>query len=1516
MEKELKRYLKRKIKISLAVVVSFLITGSISLSSVLNSNDIFIENDKLILGEAINEKTDENTTAEERGNGIVFRINQTTPTSMNITNSGIIKGNLETLEFNYDEDIWRENLTSGWGNGISNEILPDGGTLYSNFILNNSGLISGNFRTEIVSSIAYPSGNGVSFYKGMNYYINQQLIKGKIDNKGVILGNYYIEKGESYPTGNPNPTFGFGYGGSGSGNGIIYYLPDYSKKSDNSNIEIDNIGLIKGNADTVSAEMFNGNGILAMNLNTLNNLGQIKGNSIIKSKINYLDETIGTVGNGNGLVGGNFYNFNLNNNGFILGKSIAVNLYSDNPDNNIRKDSSVMYDGSGNGIYLNNENGRNDLETPLKLNNNGLISGNSKYNALTDEIEVISHYYGNGNGVTYIGYTANVERQDYNHKMEMNIQNSGMIKGYYAGDRVFNTHDSDGNENKFTESRLAKHDGSGINYMSELAENDIYVNNSGLISGNTNKEFGNGINFFITHAAQQTELDGLYDIKANLTTINSGVIVGKNSAIYLDRANVNRDKWVADPNEPWKGEYVEVENKDIHLDIKNYGILAGKNLVYVNEEKNTNNPHSNKLTEDEIKQYVGQGLGVKLDDNTNVTEVVVGNGGVTNDEGDLKGYEIKNVLTQEEANNQKFDKTLLSSTLDKTDKIIINGVNKGLEVDKDLELSNSILNSYGVALTVDSNSNFTGKGTIINGGGLRGDSEDTTKKYIAVEGKENSALNFTEKTVINGDIAFTESSVNSNNSVVISDSSLNGNLYGSNGNIDVEINNNSILNGNIDLSNSKESTLKIKDNVLINGDLIGSNSSDKDKLIFEGARDIKIFNKVSDFSNIELAQNSDVTLYETAEVTGNGEIKINEGNQLNLRVDGTKKDENGKITGHALNDFNGSITGTTSLKPGDSIEETGTTTDKDKIGVFNIVTNGLGVDSVIDFSGVKFDEENVWVKTDSILDSAEIDKENETVVIKGEKDLYSIDVDTTVDEKLYIKLNDIYKGVYTSGDKNFDRLKEILYLNPTLTPEGNYTSVTDEQQMATLLAYLKQIYTETPYSFSAQASRESMNIFGDIVKENNFKAKDGEIITYGGLTHNNGEGTDKYYGKNYHGFDIGSADTEVDSKMTGAYGQVEKGISDSTAIGLILGGNNNKLDIATSSLKGASAYLGGYVKHDRGAFRGIAGVGIQYSDWDSHRNTMSDSYKENYSDRGLNIYAEGKYTKKLADGLFLEPKLGMNYDYVKQDSINESKDKALALDVDGKNFDTLSGNVGVDLRKEIVTEKGKHNLTAGVNYTRILSGADEDNLTGNFGGNSFDILVPQKTKDNVSIGLKYDIELENGVMLGAKASYDVPFKVSQDNHTHRNEGSWRVGVGIGYRFNTLSDLNPMNIISSSKKDSSITLRTKSYFEFDKAELNNNSKKVIEKFSEEINRDNLKGKIKIEGYTDNVGKSSYNEKLSLERAKQVAEELKKQVKNSDTEYEVSGKGANNPIGDNKTEIGRAKNRRVEIEFQEK
>ena len=1103
-----------------------------------------------------------------------------------------------------------------------------------------------------------------------------------------------------------------------------------------------------------------------------------------------------------------------------------------------------------------------------------------------------------------IGYAKIINEENISSTLiieeNQEIENSGIISGnanVTEADIVFN--------------------GSGVIITSTSnLENLIDITNSGIISGNASiigtdiNSNGNGVIITINlesltntgvisggiiyplleegNSIHILDMSGNGIVREYISNniVNNGIIKGSTSAIAaqsISGAVIN--------NGILAGREIFSNSYEIHMFETTNSILQEINLNTITPTTEINNGIYVKLESETSERNDGNATGnVKVDSSGNpiIEEIEIGTGGkVTLEDGSEKtiingsttGEKTISETILNKESDDKMDIYLSSSNLDTTSNVIINGtgIEKGaLVVDSETTLTDSIVNGYNTGIYLEQGK-FTVINTTINGGGLKND-------VAVLKGDEN-------------------------------------------GNI-VEILETSVINGKVELG-AGEDSLTIGNSVQINGDLDGGIGEDTlklgDKELAKTESNLNIYHNINDFENIVFE--GDTTLYETSSITGTTNIEIKSGTQVNLRVDSSVQDSDGTYKTHALFNF----TSDQLIIKGDKdkiteedfnednnfvVEENESEEGYDKVSILNLVTNGLGREAIIDLGNVKI-EDTVWVKTDSIINQATKNETEDgtTITIEAEKDLFSINKEVA-EEKYYLELNEIYKGIHSSNDDNFNVLNSIITGTLTDANKGDYTTITDKQQMATLLAYLKQIYTETPYSFSAEASRKSMNVFGDIVKENNFKAKDGEIITYGGLTHNNGEGTDKYYGKNYHGFDIGSADTKVDSKMTGAYGQIEKGISDSTAVGLMLGGNNNKVDIATSDLKGNSAYLGGYVKHDKGAFRGIAGIGIQYSDWDSHRNTMSDSYKENYSDRGLNIYAEGKYTKELTEGLFLEPKVGVSYDYIKQESINESKDKALALEVDGKDFDTLSGNVGLDLRKEIVTEKGKHNLTVGVNYTRILSGADEDNLTGNFGGNSFDILVPQKTKDNVSVGIKYDIELETGVMLGAKVSYDVPFKVSQDNHTHKNEGSWKVGVGIGYRFNTLNDLNPMNIISSSKKDSNITLRTKSYFEFDKAELNNNSKKVIEKFSEEINRDNLKGKIKIEGYTDNVGKSNYNEKLSLERATKVAEELKKQVKNSDTEYEILGKGATNPIGDNKTEVGRAKNRRVEIEFQEK
>ena len=66
-----------------------------------------------------------------------------------------------------------------------------------------------------------------------------------------------------------------------------------------------------------------------------------------------------------------------------------------------------------------------------------------------------------------------------------------------------------------------------------------------------------------------------------------------------------------------------------------------------------------------------------------------------------------------------------------------------------------------------------------------------------------------------------------------------------------------------------------------------------------------------------------------------------------------------------------------------------------------------------------------------------------------------------------------------------------------------------------------------------------------------------------------------------------------------------------------------------------------------------------------------------------------------------------------------------------------------------------------------------------------------------------------------------------------------------------------------------------------------------------------------GHTDSVGTDAYNQKLSVRRAEAVKAYLCRKGIEKNRVY-TEGKGEKQPVADNKTAEGRAKNRRVEIE----
>jgi outer membrane protein OmpA-like peptidoglycan-associated protein len=94
-----------------------------------------------------------------------------------------------------------------------------------------------------------------------------------------------------------------------------------------------------------------------------------------------------------------------------------------------------------------------------------------------------------------------------------------------------------------------------------------------------------------------------------------------------------------------------------------------------------------------------------------------------------------------------------------------------------------------------------------------------------------------------------------------------------------------------------------------------------------------------------------------------------------------------------------------------------------------------------------------------------------------------------------------------------------------------------------------------------------------------------------------------------------------------------------------------------------------------------------------------------------------------------------------------------------------------------------------------------------------------------------------------------------------------------------------------------------------AELKPESRNVLENFAAYL-KENPQIRIEIQGHTDNVGVAKDNYALSSNRAfsvKSVLEELGVDGKR----IEAKGYGADKPIADNRTESGRARNRRTEF-----
>ncbi|MBT9504803.1 MAG: OmpA family protein [Burkholderiaceae bacterium] len=108
----------------------------------------------------------------------------------------------------------------------------------------------------------------------------------------------------------------------------------------------------------------------------------------------------------------------------------------------------------------------------------------------------------------------------------------------------------------------------------------------------------------------------------------------------------------------------------------------------------------------------------------------------------------------------------------------------------------------------------------------------------------------------------------------------------------------------------------------------------------------------------------------------------------------------------------------------------------------------------------------------------------------------------------------------------------------------------------------------------------------------------------------------------------------------------------------------------------------------------------------------------------------------------------------------------------------------------------------------------------------------------------------------------------------------------------------------------VTFAADAFFDFDKSVLKTEAKAKLDDLVGKTGGINLEVIIAV-GHTDSVGTDAYNQKLSVSRSEAVKAYLVSKGVEKNRVY-TEGKGEKQPVADNKTSEGRAKNRRVEIE----
>ncbi|MFC5074061.1 OmpA family protein [Kitasatospora cinereorecta] len=165
---------------------------------------------------------------------------------------------------------------------------------------------------------------------------------------------------------------------------------------------------------------------------------------------------------------------------------------------------------------------------------------------------------------------------------------------------------------------------------------------------------------------------------------------------------------------------------------------------------------------------------------------------------------------------------------------------------------------------------------------------------------------------------------------------------------------------------------------------------------------------------------------------------------------------------------------------------------------------------------------------------------------------------------------------------------------------------------------------------------------------------------------------------------------------------------------------------------------------------------------------------------------------------------------------------------------------------------------------------------------------------------------------GTEASSEPPVKIDgNDPDLKMPEGGTLAPGKVLDIIQVIEDEGGEERREDTNADIKFALQAEVLFGKDSAKLSSEANSRILAIAAEIEKQNAT-KVRVFGFTDNLGSSAHGDVLSKRRAEAVNSVLSQELDSSIT-FEIRGYGEQYPIADNSTEEGRKKNRRVEVSF---